>query len=116
MPSHTVRVLTVSHVWIFTVCTRRENAVQVVNWKSELMNAVQVVNWKSELMNFTLDLIYPAPDDEGRKNIPSSELVCVIDADQARLAAPCCAVLLRGDPVRVPVAVLCYHPGRLLQR
>lgn len=43
---------------------------------------VQVANWRSEIMNFALSLIYPTVDAEGRKNISSSELVCVVTADQ----------------------------------
>ena len=33
-------------------------------------------------MNFALTLIYPAPSDQGFKNISVSELVCVVTADQ----------------------------------
>lgn len=40
------------------------------------------MNWRSEIMNFTLALIYPAPSDQGFKNISVSELVCVVSADQ----------------------------------
>jgi hypothetical protein len=38
-------------------------------------------------MNFTLSLIYPAPNEQGIKNISVSELVCVVNADQTCSAA-----------------------------
>jgi hypothetical protein len=48
---------------------------------------VQPINWRSEIMNFTLSLIYPAPNEQGIKNISVSELVCVVNADQTCSAA-----------------------------
>ena len=76
---------------------------------------LQVANWRSEIMNFTLTLIYPAPSDQGFKNISVSELVCVVTADQT-CSSSFFANLLRfiDSGARLPARRGCMHGSPVL--
>ena len=90
-----------------SMCMAAHECARLQCTSTNCMCRVQVRSWRSEVMNFTLALIYPGRDADGARNVPLTELCCVLTADQT-CSSSLFASLLRyidsGDDV---AAALC---------